>query len=110
MGQTFLVDGGELDPESLSQREHLLLAAENFLSMLELGGPDALIEQLRSMAGGDAYEFVEAVLASGHHDVVGLQELRVLVAEPLRATSRHPLRLIPTTPPGAKSRRKKRKR
>ncbi|SEF55742.1 hypothetical protein SAMN05444920_10165 [Nonomuraea solani] len=107
---TFLVDEGELDPESLSEREHLLLGAENFLSLLEVGGPEVLIEQLRGMAGGDAYEFVEAVLASGHHDAVGLQELRVLVAEPLRATSRHPLRLIPTTPPGAKGRRKKRKR
>ncbi|MFC7592454.1 hypothetical protein ACFQYP_58585 [Nonomuraea antimicrobica] len=53
---------------------------------------------------------MEAILASGHPDVVGLRELRELVAEPLRKTTRHhPLRLVPTRPPGARGRRKKRK-
>ncbi|WP_245642550.1 hypothetical protein [Nonomuraea candida] len=106
---TQLVDAGELDPGSLSEREHLLLGAENFLSVLELAGPEGLVEQLRTMGGGDAYEFVAAILASGHHDAVGLRELRELVAEPLRRTARHPLRLVPTRPPGARGRRKKRK-
>ncbi|MEW9555146.1 hypothetical protein [Nonomuraea sp. NPDC050783] len=105
-----LVDAGELSPEALSERENLLMGAENFLSMLELAGPEGLVEQLRSMGGGDAYEFVEAILASGHPDVVGLRELRELVAEPLRRTARHPLRLVATRPPGARGRRKKRKR
>ncbi|MEV0166578.1 hypothetical protein [Nonomuraea fuscirosea] len=41
---------------------------------------------------------------------MGLRELRELVAEPLRRTARHPLRLVPTRPPGARGRRKKRKR
>lgn len=40
---------------------------------------------------------------------VGMRELRELVAEPLRRTARHPLRLVPTRPPGARGRRKKRK-
>jgi hypothetical protein len=96
-----------MKPGSLSERENLLMGAENFLSVLELAGPEGLVEQLRRM--GDAYEFVEAVLASGHPDVVGLRELRELVAEPLRRTARHPLRLVPTRPPGARGRRKKRK-
>ncbi|GAA2216057.1 hypothetical protein GCM10009850_115260 [Nonomuraea monospora] len=107
---TLLIDDGEMDPGSLSEREHLLMGAENFLSMLELAGPEGLVEQLRGMGGGDAYGFVEAILASGHPDVVGLRELRELVAEPLRRTARHPLRLVPTRRPGDRGRRKKRKR
>ncbi|TYB53457.1 hypothetical protein FXF51_49295 [Nonomuraea sp. PA05] len=106
---TLLIDDGEMDPGALSEREHLLMGAENFLSALELAGPEGLTEQLRRMGGGDAYEFVEAILASGHPDAVGLRELRELVAEPLRKTARHPLRLVPTRPPGARGRRKKRK-
>jgi hypothetical protein len=93
----------------LSERESLLLGAENFLSVLELAGPEGLVEQLKMMGGGGAYEFVEAILESGHPDAVGLRELRELVAEPLRKTARHPLRLVPTRPPGARGRRKKRK-
>ena len=38
-----------------------------------------------------------------------MPKLRELVAEPLRRTARHPLRLVPTRPPGARGRRKKRK-
>ncbi|UBU11509.1 hypothetical protein [Nonomuraea gerenzanensis] len=106
---SLLVDAGEMSPEALSERENLLMGAENFLSVLELAGPEGLVEQIRSMGGGDAYEFVEAILASGHPDVVGLRELRELVAEPLRKTARHPLRFVPTRPPGARGRRKKRK-
>ncbi|MFI6637098.1 hypothetical protein ACIBI7_50140 [Nonomuraea fuscirosea] len=107
---TQLIDAGELEPGSLSERENLLMGAESFLSVLELAGPEGLVEQLKRMGGGDPSEFVEAILASGHPDVVGLRELRELVAEPLRRTARHPLRLVPTRPPGARGRRKKRKR
>ncbi|MDA0631900.1 hypothetical protein OUY22_00600 [Nonomuraea sp. MCN248] len=107
---TQLIDAGEMQPGALSDRENLLLGAENFLSVLELAGPEELVEQLRRMGGGDAYEFMEAILASGHPDVVGMRELREQVAEPLRRIGRHPLRLVPTRPPGARGRRKKRKR
>ncbi|WP_187414623.1 hypothetical protein [Nonomuraea sp. PA05] len=103
---TFLVDDGEVDPGTLDQHEHLLLGAENFLTLLELGGPQVLIEQLRSMAGGGAYEFAAAVLGSGHHDVAGLEEMRELVAEPLRA---RPLRLIPGTGSGTRPARRRRR-
>ncbi|MFB4267184.1 hypothetical protein [Nonomuraea sp. GTA35] len=103
---TFLVDAGEADPAALDQREHLLLGAENFLTLLELGGPEVLVEQLRSMAGNDAYELAAAALDSGHHDVAGLAELRELVAEPLRE---RPLRLIPGTGTGTRPARRKRR-
>ncbi|MFB4281938.1 hypothetical protein ACBJ59_42065 [Nonomuraea sp. MTCD27] len=102
---TFLMDEGEIDPGTLGERDHLLLGAENFLTLLELGGPEPLIEQLRAMAGKDAYEFAEAVLASGHHDAEGLAEMRDLVAEPLRA-GRHRLRLVHSASPGERGRPK----
>lgn len=83
---TLLMDVGEIEPMGLGQREHLLLGAENFLTMLEVGGPQVLIAQLRGLAGSEAYRFVESVLASGHPDDEGLEDLRDLVAEPLRLT------------------------
>ncbi|MFG1948753.1 hypothetical protein [Nonomuraea sp. NPDC048826] len=107
---TQLIDAGELDAGSLSERENLLLGAENFLAMLELAGPEMMIEQLKAIGAGDAPEFLDAILASGHPDKAGMRELREQVAEPLRRTAGHPLRLVPTRPPGAAGRRKKRKR
>lgn len=101
---TYLVDVGELDPSAIGHGEHLLLVAENFLTLLELGGPQPLIEQLKVMAGREAYDLVTAVLDAGHHDTVGLEEMRVLVAEPLRAARHRPLRLIPGTGPGSGNR------
>ncbi|MET8867841.1 hypothetical protein ABZW11_33325 [Nonomuraea sp. NPDC004580] len=105
---TYLVDVGELDPSAIGQDEHLLLAAENFLTLLELGGPQTLIEQLKAMAGREAYELVAAVLDAGHHDTAGLEEIRALVAEPLRTTHHRPLRLIPGTGTGTRTARDKR--
>ncbi|MGW4797801.1 hypothetical protein ACWEPC_35810, partial [Nonomuraea sp. NPDC004297] len=102
---TFLVDEGEVDPGTLDGRERLLLGAENFLTLLELGGPQTLIDQLRAMAGRDAYEFAATILDSGHHDVVGLEEMRELVAEPLRVA--RPLRLIPGSGKGLGARQRR---
>ncbi|NJP94393.1 hypothetical protein HCN51_33985 [Nonomuraea sp. FMUSA5-5] len=106
---TLLVDAGEIDPAALDRREHLLLAAENFLSLLELGGPAVVIEQLRSMAGHDAHDLATALLDSGHHDLAGLEELRELVAGPLRASRDRPLRLIPGTGRGTRPLRRRRR-
>ncbi|MEV4555146.1 hypothetical protein [Nonomuraea wenchangensis] len=106
-----LVERNELGPDTLDPHEHLLLGAENFLMLLETAGPETVAEQVRAIAGKEAPELLEAVLSSGHPDEAGLAELRALVAEPLRARSaRHPLRLAPTTAPGARGRRTKRKR
>ncbi|MGR6922946.1 hypothetical protein ACU635_52565 [[Actinomadura] parvosata] len=106
---TLLVDAGEIDPAALDRREHLLLGAENFLSLLELGGPAVVIEQLRSMAGHGAHDLATALLGSGHHDVAGLEELRELVARPLRASRDRPLRLIPGTGRGSRPLRRRRR-
>ncbi|MFD2348658.1 hypothetical protein ACFSTC_03485 [Nonomuraea ferruginea] len=108
---TQLIDAGKMRPGSLSERENLLLGGRRtFCRCWNSRGLRGLSSSSGEWGGGDADEFLEAILASGHPDVVGLRELHELVAEPLRRTARHPLRLVPTRPPGARGRRKKRKR
>ncbi|MEV6155538.1 hypothetical protein AB0L53_34870 [Nonomuraea sp. NPDC052129] len=99
---TALLDGGDLQPESIEDREQLLLLAEGLLNLLELGGPEAVLEQDTEMAGKDATGVIEAAVSSGHPDAIGLAELGELVAQSARA---HPLRLVPGNAPGARGRR-----
>lgn len=101
-----LVEQEELEPVSLTERDHLLLGAESLLSVLELSGPEVLTDQITAMAGRDAHDFLDAICSSGHPDTVGLTELRTLVANRLPTTRPHPLRLVPTQPPGSRGRRK----
>ncbi|MCT9931487.1 hypothetical protein N5079_14800 [Planotetraspora sp. A-T 1434] len=55
------------------------------------------------MAGKDALGMIEAVLNSGHPADEGVKELRMLVAEPMRARA-HRLRLVPSPAPGSRGR------
>ncbi|MEU4232043.1 hypothetical protein AB0F17_47790 [Nonomuraea sp. NPDC026600] len=98
-----LLDGEHLQPESLSAREQLLLLAEELLILLELGGPEAVLQEITDMAGKDAAEVIEAALSSGHPDVVGLEELGALLPQLARA---HPLRLVPGNATGSRERRR----
>ncbi|MEU3163073.1 hypothetical protein [Streptosporangium sp. NPDC006930] len=100
---TALLETGELGPEDLTAREHSLLLAEGMVILLELGGPEAVVEQLRESAGRDAPEFVAEVLDSGHPAREALEELRVLVYEPMLARSAR-LRLVPSPAPGSRGR------
>ncbi len=101
---TALLDAGRLRPEALSAEERLSLAAESLLALLELGGPEAVVEQVTGMAGKDALKMIEAVLDSGHPADIAMEELRTLVAEPMRARS-HRLRLVRSpAAPGARGR------
>ncbi|MEU8204701.1 hypothetical protein [Streptosporangium sp. NPDC049046] len=100
---TALLEEGELGPEDLTAREHSLLLAEGMIILLELGGPEAIVEQLRESAGRDAPEFVAEVLDSGHPAREALEELRVLVYEPMLARSAR-LRLVPSPAPGSRGR------
>ncbi|MBT2235038.1 hypothetical protein [Nonomuraea sp. NEAU-A123] len=101
---TALLDGEDLQPESLSDREQLLLLAEGLLNLLELGGAEAVLQEVTEMAGKDATEVIEAALSSGHPDVAGLKELGALLPQLTRA--HHPLRLVPGNAPGSRGRRR----
>lgn len=53
------------------------------LELLELGGPEAVTEQLAQFSPGQRKEFVRTVLASGFPVPETLKEFRSLVAAPL---------------------------
>ncbi|GAA3159939.1 hypothetical protein GCM10010466_58460 [Planomonospora alba] len=97
-----LIEDGTLHPEKLTERESALMLAEGMLGLLELGGPEAVREQIASLAGPGA-ELTELVLGSGHPDETGLEEFRTLVALPLRSRGR-PLRLVRSPAPGSRGR------
>ncbi|MFC4061986.1 hypothetical protein ACFOWE_27100 [Planomonospora corallina] len=82
-----LVEDGRLRPEELTERESALMLAEGMLGLLEVGGPEAVREQIESLAGPGA-ELTELVLGSGHPDETGLEEFRTLVALPLQSRGR----------------------
>ncbi|GAA4221187.1 hypothetical protein FHR32_005337 [Streptosporangium album] len=100
---TALLEAGELRPEDLAADEHALLLAEGLVLLLELGGPEAVMEQLSESAGREAPEFVAEVLDSGHPARAALEELRALVYEPMLARSSR-LRLVPHPAPGSRGR------
>ena len=54
-----------------------------FLELLELGGPEAVTEQLSQFPPGRRKEMVRTVLASGFPVPETLEEFRTLVAAPL---------------------------
>ncbi|GLW99652.1 hypothetical protein [Microtetraspora sp. NBRC 16547] len=101
---TALLDAGELALEDLTPEEHLALMTEGLLALLELSGPEEVVQQLTEMAGKDALGAIEAVLNSGHPAEVSMRELRTLVAEPMRART-HRLRRVPSPAPGSRGRR-----
>ncbi|MFD8527142.1 hypothetical protein ACFV0L_06985 [Streptosporangium canum] len=100
---TVLLEAGELRPEDLSADEHSLLMAEGLILLLELGGPEAVMEQLGESAGRNAPELVAEVLDSGHPARAALEELRALVYEPMLARNSR-LRLVRSPAPGSRGR------
>ncbi|GIH99837.1 hypothetical protein [Planobispora takensis] len=97
-----LITAGELRPEDLTDHEQMLMLAAGLLALLELGGPEAVREQLTAAAGRDAPELAEAVLRSGHPARVAMEEFRTLVAGPMRI--RHPSRPTRVSAPGSRGR------
>lgn len=98
-----LVDDGAITMDDLGPEEGLRVMAEQFIHLLEVGGFDAAAEALAQAPAGQAREIVEAMLASGHPDRAGLDELRV-VGRPYLAPRRpghasvHPLAGLRTGP------------
>ncbi|GAB3401820.1 hypothetical protein [Flindersiella endophytica] len=100
-----LLDDGVLEPGDVTAPESLLAMTEGYLRLLELGGPETTLEIIRRQAGPNLMPMVRDILASGHPDLVGLNEFRTLVADvlleaPHRRGSRGTGRLRPGHGPG----------
>ncbi|MEU6412183.1 hypothetical protein [Microbispora sp. NPDC046933] len=104
-----LAQRGDLGPDDLGADENLRVTTEGVLGLLELAGPEKVLEQLRAMAGSHALTLVEAMAASGHPAEESMEELRRLVVDTMRARS-HPFRFVPGPRPGARGRTGGRKR
>ncbi len=104
-----LADRGGPGHGPLDADENLLVTTEGVLGLLELAGPEKVLEQLRAMAGPNALALVEAMAASGHPAQESMEELRRLVLDAMRARS-HPFRFVPGPRPGARGRTGGRKR
>jgi len=69
-----------LRPPDATPEEATWMMIGSLLELLELGGPEAVIEQLSQFPSGQRKEFVRAVLASGLPVPETLEEFRALVA------------------------------
>jgi hypothetical protein len=83
--------------DGLRHAAAVALAARD-LELLELGGPEAVTEQLAQFPSGQRKEFVRTVLSSGFPVRETLEEFRTLVAAPiLHGTPRpHPTHVTRT--------------
>lgn len=73
-----LIDDGEIALDELGQEEGLWAMAEQFIHLLEIGGADAVASALASIPASQARDMMATLLASGHPDRTGLDELRTL--------------------------------
>jgi hypothetical protein len=73
----------DLRPPDATPEEATWMMTGTLLELLELGGPEAVTEQLARYPPGQRKEFVRTVLASGFPVPETLEEFRSLVAAPL---------------------------
>ncbi|WP_116201930.1 hypothetical protein [Amycolatopsis circi] len=87
-----LVDNGEAAMEELSEEETLRGMTEQFIHLLEVGGPDEVSAALATIPPDEARGLTANLLACGHPDETGMAELREVFARrrPGHATV-HPL-------------------
>jgi hypothetical protein len=79
-----------LRPPDATPEEATWMMIGSLLELLELGGPEAVIEQLSQFPSGQRKEFARAVLASGFPVTETLEEFRTLVAAPILHGSPQP--------------------
>lgn len=109
-----LIDDGDIALDDLGPEEGLRGMTEQLIHLLEIGGPDAVTDALAQLPVDQARDMMTALVASGHPDRTGLDELRTLalaqVAErrPGRATV-HPLAGVSRSsrPPGRTRKRRR---
>jgi hypothetical protein len=73
----------ELRPPDATQEEATWMMVGTLLELLELGGPEAVTEQLNRFPPGRRKELARTVLASGFPVPETIEEFRTLVAAPL---------------------------
>jgi hypothetical protein len=73
----------ELRPPDATPEEATWMMVGTLLELLELGGPEAVTEQLNRFPPGRRKEFARTVLASGFPVPETLEEFRTLVAAPI---------------------------
>jgi len=93
-------------PEEASPAEAAWLMAGSLLELLEIGGPDAVREQLEELPRSQREDVVRAVSDSGYPACETLEDFRVLIAEPILKA---PRTLRPVRDARARTRRGKRR-
>jgi hypothetical protein len=102
-----LAERGDLSPQDVHPDEAAWIMAGSVLELLEIGGPEAVREQLKGLPPAERKDIVRAVSDSGYPAPETLEEFRTLVAEPiLRAPTRpHAIRGTRRPGPGKPRRR-----
>ena len=73
----------EVRPANATPEEATWMMIGSMLELLELGGPEAVTEQLSQLPSGQRKELVRTVLASGFPVPETIEEFRTLVAAPI---------------------------
>jgi hypothetical protein len=75
-----LIEDGEIAMDELDQEEGLRAMTEQFIHLLEIGGSNAVASALAEIPASQARDMMATLLASGHPDRTGLDELRALAS------------------------------
>ena len=78
-----LAERDDLSPQDADPDEAAWIMAGSVLELLEIGGPEAVREQLKNLPPVQRKDIVRAVSASGYPAPETLEEFRTLVAEPI---------------------------
>ena len=85
-----LAERDDLSPQDADPDEAAWIMAGSLLELLEIGGPEAVREQLENLPPAQRKDIVRAVSASGYPAPETLEEFRTLVAEPILHTPARP--------------------
>jgi hypothetical protein len=78
-----LAERDDISPQDADPDEAAWIMAGSVLELLEIGGPEAVREQLKHLPPAERKDIVRAVSASGYPAPETLEEFRTLVAEPI---------------------------
>ena len=95
-----LAERDDLSPQDVHPDEAAWIMAGSVLELLEIGGPEAVREQLKGLPPAERKDIVRAVSDSGYPAPETLEEFRTLVAEPILHASARPHAIRGTRRPG----------